>query len=261
MTKELLRNEALKPSTAWVEAGQGDLGKLYFEIIGCDGLPNMDMMTLDPTSKTDAFACLLFEDSIVTTDVIGNSLHPRWMPWSRRAFVFNISHPSSDVNLGIFDYDEDPTPFNLATKTTKNLKDQHDKIGRIVIELSNFLPDTEYTLTVCGTIFRKILSPTFFSPQPSTNYYSQYPIHRGELASDRRKAKGTVTVRFRIEWNNPREAMVRVVKTSQAPNIISVARSVDFEVARYTAQGEVIILEQNGKHQLTLIVTHIYRLF
>jgi len=32
-------------------------------------------------------------------------------------------------------------------------------------------------------------------------------------------------------------------------------------VARYTAQGEVIILEQNGKHQLTLIVTHIYRLF
>jgi hypothetical protein len=88
----------LSPSTSFFVS-------VYFELIGCDGLPNLDAMTLNLNDKTDSFACVAFEDSIVNTDVISDSLSPRWMPWSYRAFAFKMDHPSSDILLSLFDYD------------------------------------------------------------------------------------------------------------------------------------------------------------
>ena len=41
MSKAQIKTEALKPSTNWIEAGNGEAGTLYLEIIGCDNLPNM----------------------------------------------------------------------------------------------------------------------------------------------------------------------------------------------------------------------------
>ena len=55
--------------------------------------------------KTDAYCSIIYEDAVANTDVINDELSPRWMPWSQRAFIFHVNHPSSQVLLGVFDYD------------------------------------------------------------------------------------------------------------------------------------------------------------
>lgn len=152
MTKEQLDIESKKPSTNWVQASSGDLGKLYLEVLGCDELPAMD--GLNPRDKTDAFACIVYQDCIVTTDVISNTLSPRWMPWSHRAFAFNISHPSSDVLIGFFDHDPELSPLQLVQRATSTL---HDPIGRLVINTENFAPGTLYTLQVRPNVMDPVL--------------------------------------------------------------------------------------------------------
>ena len=73
MTEQEIEHEVLQPSTYWIEAGNGSLGKIYLEIIGCDKLPNMDVgnvsLKLPHKDKTDAFACIVYEDVIVNTDL------------------------------------------------------------------------------------------------------------------------------------------------------------------------------------------------
>jgi hypothetical protein len=86
------------------------------------------------SGRTDAFCAIAFEDTFVRTSIIYDSLHPRWMPWSYRAFRFQIRHPASFFILGVFDYDEGPL-------------NNSDAIGRVIIHLNNFDPDTVYTLT------------------------------------------------------------------------------------------------------------------
>jgi hypothetical protein len=209
LTDKQIDEEAIKHSTNWTEAGSGELGKLYVEIIGCDKLPNMDFGSLNVFDKTDAFACLIFEDSVVNTDVIGDSYSPRWMPWSRRAFAFNIDHPSSDLQIAIFDYDPELSPIQLVSRAAADL---HDPVGRIQIHTSNFLANTVYTL--------------------------KYDIFYGELAKERVKTRGTVTVRMRMNWTARKKALIASVMPP-APTYVSVARRVDFEVAQYTAEGTV----------------------
>jgi len=126
--------EAKSASKKWIKAGTGDFGTMYVEVIKCDGLPNLDQ-TVPPTGdKTDAFVAVLFEDTLVRTDVIFDRLNPRWMPWSMRAFAFPIKHPTSPLILGAFDYDDGPM-------------NAHDPIGRVVINMSQFECDTVYVLT------------------------------------------------------------------------------------------------------------------
>lgn len=120
-----------EPSREWVEAGWGDFGAVYVEILGCDNLPQMDTKMID--GLTDPFAGIVFEDTFVRSSVIFDNLNPRWPPWSQRAVKFNISHPSSVIYVGIFDYDE-------------MYLDDHDPIGRVVLHLDTFEPDTVYTL-------------------------------------------------------------------------------------------------------------------
>ena len=150
MTEREIEHEVLQPSTYWIEAGNGSLGKIYLEIIGCDKLPNMDVgnvsLKLPHKDKTDAFACIVYEDVIVNTDVIANTVSPRWMPWCHRAFAFNILHPSSDVFIGIFDHDSEHNPLHMASQVASS--SLHDPIGRIVLNLSHFKPDTVYLLQV-----------------------------------------------------------------------------------------------------------------
>jgi hypothetical protein len=52
LTENEIEQEASKPSTKWIEAGSGAVGKYYVEIIGCDGLPNMDF-SITGRDKTD----------------------------------------------------------------------------------------------------------------------------------------------------------------------------------------------------------------
>ena len=141
----------MKPSTNWVEAGSGGIGKLYVEILGCDSLPNMDGAAgLNASDKTDAFCCAVFEDCIVNTDVIGNTLNPRWMPWSQRAFAFNVANPSSTLFLGVFDHDPEMGAGQIVARGVNGTV--HDPVGRVVINTTNFRPGTVYNLQVCGMV-------------------------------------------------------------------------------------------------------------
>jgi hypothetical protein len=180
MSRTDIQAEALKQSQSWIEAGSGKLGKLYVEVIGCDDLPNMDSQTLDMRDKTDAFACLVFEDAIVNTDVIGDTLRPRWMPWSCRAFCFNISHPQSDLYLGVFDWDP---PNSIAQAATRTYASVHDPIGRVAISLGRYLPNTTYDVAL--------------------------PLYYSEEAAQKKKTSGSILIRFRIEWLEARKAIIK----------------------------------------------------
>ena len=132
MTSAEIDRESEKPSRKWIEAGSGEIGKLFVEVIGCDGLPNMDAAAMGG-GKTDAFACLVYEDCVVSTEVLNDTLSPRWLPWTQRAFVFHITHPSSQLMVGVFDWDADVTG-------------SHDPIGRVNVDITNLRSDTDYTV-------------------------------------------------------------------------------------------------------------------
>jgi Ca2+-dependent lipid-binding protein len=121
----------MEDSFNWIDVGSGNLGKIFVEVIGCDNLPNMDSGGFG--NKTDAFVSLVYEDCFARTDVINDCLSPKWLPWSQRAYIFNMMHTSSQLFLGVFDYDV-------------NRLSSHDFIGRVSVDISNFQPDTVYVL-------------------------------------------------------------------------------------------------------------------
>jgi C2 domain len=107
MTKQNIETESLHDSQHWLDSGTGRLGRIFLEVIGCDDLPNLDM---GGRNKTDTFVSIVYEDSVVKTDVIDDCLNPRWMPWMRRAFIFHMFHTSSQIFLGAFDNDDSLNP-------------------------------------------------------------------------------------------------------------------------------------------------------
>ncbi len=86
-------------------------------------------------NKTDAFVKIVYEDCICQTDVIADKKSPRFLPDSKRAFVFHTNYPSSVINLGVFDYD--PGMPILSN---------HDFIGRAAVDITNLRSGTEYML-------------------------------------------------------------------------------------------------------------------
>ena len=214
MSEEQIETEALKPSTSWIQAKSGSKakGKMYFEVIGCDGLPNMDASVVQVatgivqvatagvlTGKTDAYVCIMYEDSIVNTDIIYDTRHPRWLPWTQRAFVFDIMHPSSQLMLAVLDFD------------SVNPMDDDDPIGRVTIDPSNMRPMTDYTL--------------------------QFDLVTSSLVANR-KMTGTITVRVRVEWENERRALMKCVMP--VPQIyVNVSRHRDFLASHYAVVGGV----------------------
>lgn len=164
MTREQLEAEVLKPSKRWVSAGHGTMGTIRLEILGADDLPNLDLNIND---YTDPFIGIVFEDSMVRTDVIWDNLNPRWMPWSTRAFIFKVRHPTSILMLGVFDYDETPIDF-------------HDPVGRVVINTSSFRCNTDYVL--------------------------HYKLHHDPREIDD-EPRGTIRIRLRLDWEDESEAM------------------------------------------------------
>lgn len=139
LTKEKIEQETMRPSYEWTDIGSGHLGKVFVEVLSCDNLPNMDSIGAFDVktgvlgNKTDSFVSLVYEDCSARTDIIDDCLSPRWMPWSKRAFIFNCTHTSSSLFLAVFDRDKVPTV-------------NHDLIGRVTIDISNFRPGSTYLL-------------------------------------------------------------------------------------------------------------------
>jgi hypothetical protein len=208
LTKEDIEVEHVKRSNNWIECGSGRAGRIFLEILGCDKLPNLDV---GPGNFTDAFVCSVFEDTYVVTDVIDDCLSPRWMPWSRRAFVFNIHHPSSPLYLGVFDYDS----ISL---------ENHDTVGRITVDVSNLPSDTDCIL--------------------------QYDLYTSARVIKRQKY-GTITFRIRLEYNDPREALLSSLELP--PEVfINCKTKKEFALLKFTCDGKY------DRHQFSLKIITSY---
>jgi len=131
MTENEIESEVIKPSLEWIDTGSGELARIYFEVLQCEDLPNVDVGRGIEHNKSDPFVQLVYEDCTRRTDVIDDCLSPIWLPWTQRAFIFHTVHPSSQIFLGVFDYD------NIGT---------HELLGRCVIDVTHLRPQTEYVL-------------------------------------------------------------------------------------------------------------------
>lgn len=199
MTDKALQKAVLQTSKEWVELGEGSLGKIYLEILGCDGLPNMDTGAFYG-NKTDTFVACVFEDVYGRTDVIDDCLSPRWLPWANRAFILRIDHPSSFLNLGVFDYDAGVDKFA-----------DHDLIGRVSVDLTNLRSATEYVLS-----------------------YNLCPSAR--LTG--RKSIGKLMIRLRMEVPDERK-LVMAALYPPPPIYVNTKNRKDFAVIQRTCFGSV----------------------
>jgi len=175
LTKEKIEEETMRPSYNWTDIGSGNLGKVFVEVLGCDNLPNLDAAgTLG--DKTDAFVSLVYEDCSARTDIIADCLSPRWLPWMRRAFIFNMMHTSSQLFLAVFDSDE-------------NSICSHALVGRVSIDISNFQTNSVYEL--------------------------HYKLYRTAQCA-RKKNFGTIKIRLRLELEDERTLLLSNFKWPQS---------------------------------------------
>ena len=115
---------------------------------------------------TSYYSKLILEVSLL--QVIDDSCSPMWMPWSSRAFVFQMSHPSTAIYIGVADYDVGPL--------------EHECIGRVAIDMGKFFPGTLYTLT--------------------------FKLFESSNLTEKGEDSGTITVRLRIEIPNEKKYLM-----------------------------------------------------
>jgi len=196
LTKEQIEEEALNPSQSWLDIGSGTLGKVFVEVICCDNLPNMDTGS-SLGNLTDAFVSLVYEDAFARTHTIDDCLSPRFMPWCRRAFIFNMMHTSSQLFVGVFDADA---------------RTQHELIGRVSIDLTNFIPGMVYTMK-----------------------YNLYPTAK---CNPRENKYGSITIRMRMELENERTLLLSNFRYPESVYVNSETKK-DFRVMHQTVHGNV----------------------
>jgi len=222
MTSTEIKHTAYAPSTQWITAGSGTVGKLHLEILGCDHLPAMDVSSIPviTDSKADAFCVAAFEDNLVRTDAIWSKESPRWMPWTTRAFQFRVRHPASTLCLAVFDYDAGPFI-------------NHDPIGRVVLQLTEFHANVTYTLHY------PLQHDPRHEPVDSTKTLEgDSSLERGLTSSTSppENSRGTVIVRLRMEWE---DHAMRLFYTPQPPFIINVDNKKAYHVLRYATRGAI----------------------
>lgn len=134
------------------------------------------------------------------TDVIDDCLAPRWLPWMKRSFMFRIRHSSSQLHLGVFDYD-----------VSLNPADDHDFIGRVSVDISNLRKETVYTM--------------------------KYNLYTSSRMSQRKK-RGTITVRLRLEIDDDRQFLLSSLEPPPRVHVNTKSKT-DFMVVRCTCNGKV----------------------
>ena len=194
-----LHRTVLQPSRRWVQAGSGNLGRLYVEILSCHHLPNVDYGNA-VGNVTDAFCAAIFGDAMAETDVIDDELSPHWPPWAQRAFCFSILHPSQVLYLAVFGY-------------KRGALFHHAPIGRVEVNLTNFRAH-------------------------NTVYNLHYNLSQSSHVTDR-TTRGSIRIRLVLQWNHERTALLAALTTPLPPEVyVNVRRRKSLPVARYTCRGE-----------------------
>ena len=225
MTPEQIKQETRRPSRKWVQAGntKQSLGRLYVEILSAHDLPNVDLGET-VGNKTNGFCSIVYGDTMVQTDLIDDELSPHWLPWTRRAFVFNVSNewrnPSGvALFLGVFGFKR--KPFR-----------RHRAMGRVEIRP--------------------------FSFQRNTLYELEYNIYKNSHATTR-TAQGRIRMRLRLEIDDERTALLAplsaMLSSPKLPSLyVNFQVKKTFACARYTACGEY---DHVGKFQLGVLQGYI----
>eukprot|EP00814_Leptocylindrus_danicus_P022491 CAMPEP_0116005288 /NCGR_PEP_ID=MMETSP0321-20121206/1084_1 /TAXON_ID=163516 /ORGANISM="Leptocylindrus danicus var. danicus, Strain B650" /LENGTH=657 /DNA_ID=CAMNT_0003473703 /DNA_START=224 /DNA_END=2197 /DNA_ORIENTATION=+ len=201
MSSQQLKERALEPSRNWIDAGSGN-HRIFLEIIGCDGLPDMDTVSLSKRDQTDSFVSIVYEDTAVVTDVINDTLSPRWMPWHQRAFVLRVLDPKSVVFVGVFDRDEITSD---------------DFIGHIALRPAKFIANTEYLLHY--------------------NLYDSSTTDDPTTPVDDRKVHGKLILRLRYERGSGVGALWSTI-TPHKTTYVNTCASKNLELMKKTCMGK-----------------------
>ena len=240
LTETEMQELVLRPSTKWVEAGSGSLGKVYVEILSCEGLSNKNMGKA-LGNKADPFVCLIYEDCLVETDVIRNCQNPYFMPWAQRAFMFNTMNTLSSLYLGVFDHDFGP--FNHKGKGLNMYRNLfHEQfsncallsgIGRVTVDLSELKHHTEYVLkynlysspvTSNRKVRHKLFGIIFLLSTQLKNFLLSMQI------------KGSMTIRIQVAPCCEKQSLVSMFNPPVLH--VNVKRRKTLAVARYTCYGK-----------------------
>ena len=215
MTSKDIKAEYMGPSSGWIHTGSGKLARIYLEILQCDRLPNTDVGQGVKRNKTDPFVTLVYEDATRRTDVISDCCSPKRMPWTQRAFLFHMAHPSSQIFLGIFDYDR---------------MSNHDYLGKVSVDITRFRPQTNYILDYA--IFDTLMD--------------KEPKQIGK------EANATIKIRLRIEVND-QQALVLASLTPPPGLYINIPGRKHFHAVSSSVNGAKDLSEYNIEHIIDIV--------
>ena len=145
----------------------GRIGSIRVEVLGAVGLARQ---------KPYCAVYLVSGDCAFCTDVLNNFRSPMWPSACTRAAVFPVHHAYARVFVGMFD-----------VKKRQN-KDNDVFLGRVVIDIAQLRPNTEYDVT--------------------------FPMRASSFVYDRRK-RGVIRLRFSLHWFSERAAICSYLKSSR----------------------------------------------
>jgi C2 domain len=145
----------------------GRIGSIRVEVLGAVGLARQ---------KPYCAVYVVSGDCAFCTDVLNNFRSPMWPSASTRAAVFPVHHAYARVFVGLFD-----------VKKRQN-KDNDVFLGRVVIDVAQLRPNTEYDIT--------------------------FPLRASSFVYDRRK-RGVIRLRFSLHWFSERAAICSYLKSSR----------------------------------------------
>jgi len=145
----------------------GRIGSIRVEVLGSVGLARQ---------KPYCAVYVVSGDCAFCTDVLNNFRSPMWPSASTRCAVFPVHHAYAKVFIGLFD-----------VRKRQN-KDNDVFCGRVVIDIAQLRPNTEYDVT--------------------------FPLRASSFVYDRRK-RGVIRLRFSLHWFSERMAICSYLKSSR----------------------------------------------
>ena len=169
------------------------IGELKLELISAAHLKKADLIT-----GSDAYAIIVCEGTVARSATVYDTQTPQWPATSARAFCIPIYHPSSLIQLGLFDCDGDSS------------LDLDDTLGRVMIPLSGLRAETVYD---CW-----------------------HPL-QVESFRHHAKKFGSVRLRYSVRWYSE-AARVRAVLSPPPSHQLVVKKSTTVGLVEFTQNGK-----------------------
>lgn len=151
----------------------------------------------------------VYGDIMTQTEVIDDSCSPMWMPWSTRAFVFEMGHPSTDS-----EYDA-ATAFVSSLKCFKSYSyacwSPNQSLLPLIVCFNAFAVYIGVTDYDVGPLEHECIGRTTLHLQQfhaNTLYTLTYNLYESSNLRERGEDVGSITVRLRIEITNEKKYLM-----------------------------------------------------